>query len=483
MKRMLPLLLLPLAALAVPLGMVDVETPDGVEPAPAWAARPLTTRAATFDYVRTLVATSSYDAAMGQVHGILSGYTERFSPDWSYWFRGGGLSVDFLHVTDALHDSGDFDAASLDTGFLVSTNRATVGSIDAGVASLRGPASADLSSKSSFDSLSAGAVDTTFLLAPGGRVVFDAPAVFFTSPPMFPALYGQTNDPPSALFHAYGEFGFHHYAQGLLHFATTNNGPFRFSTVSGIGLFGDGASATYDVGPSGRKFADWTCVPVVTTLRPTADPAYALGFWDTTQAELSAAASRLTNAVAALFAATNVVAGYAGEAALLASSPSYAAAMDVRAWAALNGSPQAATDFEEASASLVNRIASDGVVSVAYRTRGLVVDYARYRQMRPPAHSLSRVSVNLSIHPGYEFPTNAARYHLVINGRRILTRTVSAHGETGPAFAVVDTTASDPGYLYLDVSEIRDRHGTNVLHACSYYVTITALKGQKLWRK
>ncbi|MFA5387950.1 MAG: hypothetical protein WC322_06235 [Candidatus Paceibacterota bacterium] len=493
MKWTALLLPLPLLASAVTMDMVLVEEPGQTnQSATAWAAngRPLDTDAATLAYIRSLVATSSYSSAMGQVSTILSGYTDRFSPDWSYEFKkGAGVSVDTLVVRSRLTDLGSFASGSIDARFLSATNLATIGTAVAGASTLRGSSLPfDSTAVSDFGALTAGVVRTTFLDSPSGRVTFDAPATFFTRPPIFSGL-NSTNDPPAALFQAYGELRFGHYRWGLLHFATTNNGPFRFNTVSGMGLGGDGSSVSYDLGPAGRKFADWSCVPIVTTLRPTSDPGFALGFWDTTVTNLSGAATALTNSITRMYAAvTNVppsVAGYTNEAALAAASPSYMAAMAVDAWKT-NAIPPAAytaaVDYVAATVSLINQVSAEGVVNIAYEVVDPAVHYARYRQVRPADGYLNRVSMHLSVPQGLSFPATPARYWLVMNGRRILSHRVSSAGETGPAFAFIDAARTEPGFLYLDMTEVKEIHGTNVLNAASYCVKVELLKGQSLWQ-
>lgn len=131
---------------------------------------------------------------------------------------------------------------------------------------------------------------------------------------------------------------------------------------------------------------------------------------------------------------------------------------------------------------LLGETAERGVLAVADNRKGGVINYSKYRQMLPEKGGYYRVTMQLSFNDPEELPSpTPARYWLVSKGKRLLTHTVSAAGETGPAFAFLDMTTSDPGYLYLDMSEFVKIHGIKVLKAASYYVKLEALRGLDKW--
>ena len=131
-----------------------------------------------------------------------------------------------------------------------------------------------------------------------------------------------------------------------------------------------------------------------------------------------------------------------------------------------------------------NEMVVEGMVPLAYARSPGSVSFKAYRQFKPdPARRrLYRVTVQLWFTEPPDLGTKAARYWLTMNGRRLLARRLSANGETGAAFALIDSGASAPGYLYLDLSEFERVFGRELLLKSGYYVKIEELRGITPWQ-
>ena len=577
MKYITILLTCATCASAVRMEQVLVEEPTQTNrSAAAWAAAPLVTPAATWEFFRTRMARSSYGAALTLISPILATTTERFSTSWSYIFReGGGVGVDVLEVRATLDVSKPvFSPGTLTTRFLSVTNSGYFSTIEAHDVALSGTGLEGGSAiESSASITTAGVFSTSHLV--GGDILFDAPAVLFTRAPVLLKVgsAGDTGGWESCSVIKYvGMLPIGAYYDGLLKLDMIRTSTGVAHSLVGMGL---GAGGTLHYAPTGPALAAVSLanVPVLVTHYPVAEPRFFTGFWKRSPEDADAASIVMTSAVSRCFAilasneaiasingGTNV-ASYASVASLNIDSPSLGAVFRVADWrdaltntvaglALASGAGGvvatnslgtiftnswdtvvvtnvalevvtntlvsstitstlgtsltnsygelmagmtnisvsvsnyvAATDILlDPTTGLLRETAERGVVAIATRRDGGQIEYNKYRQMLTEEPGYYRVTMQLSFRDPDVLPSDTtARYWLVMNGKKILSHSVSSAGETGPAFAFIDTTRSMPGYLYLDFSEFVAIHGINVLKGATYYVKLESLRGLDLW--
>jgi hypothetical protein len=268
---------------------------------------------------------------------------------------------------------------------------------------------------------------------------------------------------------------------------------YRDSHIPDTARYVSGSLASYPVyvppTDGSRVIADWSHVPVLTTLRNKSDLYPDLEWWEYSQEEMAAAYVDMTNAVYDIFNSTggvsNVI-GYDNEASLIAASPSQGLSDDIRVWAATtNAYPDArvaASNYLAAASVQVNMFKEDGIICVSdsVSSNG-VVNFHRYHHMAANTTSLMRVSVSMHFDSGAVLSTNTARYWLMAGNDKILTKRVSSAGERGPAFTLTGPGIPVSGYLFLDLSEMRQVH-SNALYSAWYYVKFEELRGFDTWQ-
>lgn len=290
-----------------------------------------------------------------------------------------------------------------------------------------------------------------------------------------------------------------------------------------VGLEGTGAK--FEGAP-----ASWANVPVLCTWHNVSDLGFAATWWKYSRADMALAGPAFTNAVDFVFAnapagelwhyssktgvdkvtvtrASALAAGvtYANAASIVLGTLRYArelerdaAVVNAEGWAAFQanfglpvdigklpeGMWEAVLALCDAVVVSANEMVVGGMVPLAYARSSGSVSFKAYRQFKPdPARRrLYRVTVQLWFTEPPDLGTKAARYWLTMNGRRLLARRLSANGETGAAFALIDSGASAPGYLYLDLSEFERVFGRELLLKSGYYVKIEELRGITPWQ-
>lgn len=285
---------------------------------------------------------------------------------------------------------------------------------------------------------------------------------------------------------------------------------------------------------TGAKFegvpASWANVPVLCTWHNVSDLGFAATWWKYSRADMVLAGPAFTNAVDFIFAnapagglwyyssktgvdkvtvtrASALAAGvtYANAASIVLGTLRHARELEMDAavanaedWAAFQanfglpvdigrlpeGMWEAVLALCDAVVVSANEMVVEGMVPLAYARSSGSVSFKAYRQFKPdPARRrLYRVTVQLWFTEPPNLGTKAARYWLTMNGRRLLARRLSANGETGAAFALIDSGASAPGYLYLDLSEFERVFGRELLLKSGYYVKIEELRGITPWQ-
>jgi len=576
MKYFIAFFLCIASASAINMEQVLMEEPMATNRnASVWSGVPLVTGAATREYLKTLMVTSSYQNALEQISAILSETTERFSTDWSYIFTlGGGIRLSVLEVRSTLGvDKPVYSPGLLATRYLSVTNGGQYGTVTAGTALISGTTiGVGETAASSASVVTTGVFSTSYLT--GGAVTIDAPAVLFTRPPI---LYRQgsvaSNGWASSSSIKYvGGLSIGAYYDGVMRLNPTNSSVGLVYTLVGSGI---GANIKLYENPTGDAYAlsSVADIPVLVSHYPIAEPLFVTGFWKYSSDEVDAATIVLTSAVSRCFAVltdnvsiayinggTNV-ANYTSVAALNTDSPALGPMFHVSDWrdaltntvaglaladgaggvvatnslgtiftnswdtvvvtnvalevvtntlavstitsslgtSLTNSYGEVMAGMTNISVSVSNYVAatglildpttgmigetaSRGVVAVADNRTDGRVNYSKYRQMLPEGDRYYRVSMQLNFRDPAVLPSaTPARYWLKMNGRKLTGHRVSSAGETGPAFAFIDTTSTTPGYLYLDMSEFVAIHGINVLKGASYYVKLESLRGLDPW--